>query len=101
MKTAEEAAKLFRNELDKHPLFKYASDLRKGAMTCGFRMGFESQQGEVDKIKEVLEQCAEVLNLLASRAGICTEDAALKCDAEDFGALSALRAAREVLNQYK
>lgn len=48
---------------------------------------------------EALQECAEALNLLASRAGIQTEDAAPRSDAEDFGALSALRSARSAINK--
>lgn len=62
------------------------------------KAGAAFTQPEIERLQEALQQCAEVLNLLASRAGIQTEDAALKSDAsDDFGALSALRAAREAL----
>ncbi len=57
----------------------------------------EAEAARVAELAEVLEDCAELVNLWASKAGCQTEDAALKSDAEDFGSLSALRRARTVL----
>ncbi len=57
----------------------------------------EALEKRVAKLEEMLEECAELINLWASKAGCQTEDAALKSDAEDFGSLSILTRISTVL----
>lgn len=73
-------------------------DLRNsGHDNDDLRLGKEAAEAREVALAGVLEDCAELVNLWASKAGCGTEDAALKSDAEDFGSLSALRRARTVL----
>ncbi|WP_312697086.1 hypothetical protein [Sphingobacterium mizutaii] len=50
-------------------------------------------------LQESLLECAEVLELLASVLGTQTHGAALKSDAEDYGACRALERARTAINK--
>ena len=62
------------------------------------------QKYDISKLEEaieIIESSAELLNLFASKIGVCTEDAALRSDAEDFGSLRVIRCEKSLLKQIR